>query len=613
MTDTAAPAELGVRFNAHVVGDRVEARFPYSPDLVAAVKTIPGRRWDPDVKCWYWQPAQVDALEVLRRLGAALTPDAEAWLSRYAPTTDRRDAHVMTEVDVPPDYPWLAKTRGRPHQVAASAWRRGYGKDQRKHRRGAYEMGLGTGKTLTAIEEIHKLKAALPNARVLILCPNAVMRLVWYAQIHQHSSIPLQVRVLDGPMAQRRIALEREWGTFDVWVHNHESLSEMGLALAGKRWDMIVLDEHSKFRSHLSARSKCLLGQGRFKNHPLTGPYQLALSGTPLIKKATDVYTTYKWLGAPTGTIAQFRQRHCIMGGYEDYDEVGIKPNSGLHEMLDAHRFVIPKDAVLKLPRSFTTHEVQLPDWQREIYERVRVECKVAIEAAGARGRDGEELPHEEGKLEANLTNHLTILLRLQEVNAGIESVGDAYHWHARNAKTRYLIDELLPDLFAEDPDGKVILWCWFRHEIRHLAETLAAAGYRPVTFYGAMKTSERDAAVERFRHGDANVFIGQAAAAGLGLNLPEARTMVYVSRSFDTEAYLQSLDRNHRLDTGHTDLRVVILEAADTVDQAVTGILTRNATLAGSVTSIDPARVLDLSRLPSTSALVSQAIGLRR
>jgi SNF2 family DNA or RNA helicase len=584
--------------------DKLIASFPYDRDTVAAVKVIPGRNWDDDAKAWWWRPTP-GTITALRRIDPqlSLSPEAEAWAARYDPPTEKRDPLAMTPVDVPEDFAWLAKTPGRPHQRAASAWRRGHGRDKRRHPRCGLEAGLGTGKTLMVIEEIHKLRAAQPEAKVLILAPNSTLRKVWEDQIRDHSSIDLSVCILDGPIVNRKATLATAFSEYDIFVHNHESLGDMGLTLAALPWTLIVLDEHSKFRNHLSVRAKVLLGQGKFKAHPLRAPYQIALSGTPVVKRATDFYVTYKWLGAPTGNIATFREQHCIMGGYQGRQEQGIKPNSGLYEMIDQWRFCIPKGAVLNIPRVISTREVELPPWQRKIYERVREECKVTI-AGMARNRAGEAVEIEE--VEENLTNHLTVLLRLQEVNAGIESVGEAYNWHARNAKTTYLIEELLPEILDADPQGKVIVWCWFKAEIRHLAEAIRAAGYNPVTYYGEMGQKGKDAAVDEFRRADgANVFVGQAAAAGLGLNLPEARTMVWYTRSFNSEAYMQALDRNYRLDTAFSDLVVIVLEAKDTVDQAVTAVLTRNAILASQVSSVDPSSILDVSRMPQGLGLV--------
>lgn len=597
-------------------GDKLRASFPYSQETVAAVKLIAGYTWDKEARTWWWRPAP-GVLDALRRLDPSLTlsTEAAAWAERYAPQTERRGALDMTPVDVPADFAWYAKTPGRPHQRALSAWRRGHGRDGRVHKRCGIEAGLGTGKTLMIIEEVHKLKRAQPGAKVLVLAPNACLRKVWEDQILGHSSVDFSICILDGPIARRKETLLNGFDDYDIFVHNHESLGDMGLALAAMSWTLIVLDEHSKFRNHLSVRAKVLLGQGKYKAHPLRAPYLIALSGTPVIKRATDFYVTYRWLGAPTGNIASFREQHCIMGGYQGKQEVGIKPNSGLFEMVDQWRFCIPKNAVLNIPRSFQTREVILPDWQRKIYERARVECRVTL-AGMARSRNGETV-NADG-LEENLTNHLTVLLRLQEVNAGIESVGEAYTWHPNNAKTTYLIEELLPEILDGDPAGKVIIWGWFKPEIRHLAEAIAAIKsgdgkhpYKPVTFYGDMAQRARDAAIDEFRRADgANVFVGQAAAAGLGLNLPEARTMVWYTRSFNSEAYMQALDRNSRLDTGHKDLVVVILEARDTVDLAVTAVLTRNAILAAQVSSVDPSTILDVSRIPSDIGITYNVLG---
>lgn len=50
----------------HVEGDAARVYFAYDASLVAAVKTIPGRRWNPADRCWEIPAAQIEkAAEIL--------------------------------------------------------------------------------------------------------------------------------------------------------------------------------------------------------------------------------------------------------------------------------------------------------------------------------------------------------------------------------------------------------------------------------------------------------------------------------------------------------------------------------------------------------------------
>lgn len=497
---------------------------------------------------------------------------------------------VMTPVRMPDTFTWLSPTKPYDHQIAAGAWRRGRGMDGRLHESCAFEMGLGTGKTLCVVEEILKLRAKQGEIRVLILAPNAILRTVWEAQLRQHGNI--KPVLLDGPMAERRIYLRAF--PMGVFVHNHESLPAMHDALASMLWDMVVIDEHSKYRNYKSQRSKALLGQGSFKKvGKMRARYKIVLSGTPVIKRPTDLYAIYKWIGAPFLNITSFKNAFVVMGGYGGYEELGVKAYAlpRLVAILDQHRFVVPKEAVLNIPRTPMRREVLLPDWQRAIYKRVQNELATKYR-------------NPNGVVEmSQIFNRLTELLRLAQVTAGIEAIStDKYTWRDDHAKALELFgkskneldeDSLLGSILAED--GNVILWCWYRAELIEYARMLRERGVTSVTYSGQTKPHEKVKNEADFNEGRAQVFIGQIAAAGLGLNLPTARTMVYVTRSYDTEGFIQSLDRNSRMTTKHKSLQVVYVEAKQTVDQHIRKTLEQDASLGAKLSSIDLASILGL------------------
>lgn len=494
---------------------------------------------------------------------------------------------------MPNSFPWLAKSQPYPHQIAAGAWRRGRGLDRKLHPQCVFEMGLGTGKTLVTIEEILKLRDKQGSVRVLVLAPNAILRTVWQAQLREHSGGSLKVCVLDGTMAERRVLLR----TFeaDVFVHNHESIPAMHDALRRDDWDMVVIDEHSKFRTPGSARCKALNGVPPFKGS-IRGKYKIALSGTPVIKRPSDLYTIYRWIGAPFNSDTSFRTQFSIMGGYGGHTELGARESAIplLNHILDQHRFVVPKTKVLNIPRKPMTREVDLTYEQRLLYQKVQSQLKT------------EFLDPDSGDIEiAQVQNPLTELMRLAQVTAGFEAISkEKWTWLEDNAKAVELLgkskkelddDSLLGEILAED--GNCIVWCWYRPELKEYQRMLTARGVSSVTYVGGMKPQERVRAEADFNEGRAQVFLGQISAAGLGLNLPTARTMVYVTMSFDTEGVLQSLDRNSRMTTKHKELQVVYLEARNSVDQKIRRVVSDNIALSQQLSSLDVAEILEVKR----------------
>jgi superfamily II DNA/RNA helicase len=97
----------------------------------------------------------------------------------------------------------------------------------------------------------------------------------------------------------------------------------------------------------------------------------------------------------------------------------------------------------------------------------------------------------------------------------------------------------------------KVIIWCCFVPELKYVYEQLKA-DYRCCLYYGATSQYERDRIKKAFVQGEYDIFIGNCATAGMGLNLqniaPDGSTVQYFySNSFKTEDRLQAEDRSHR------------------------------------------------------------------
>jgi hypothetical protein len=521
-----------------------------------------------------WQPFQPPATRYTQLPTPVTMTDVTGFVSADG---------LVNRADPPLAYPWLAKTPPRPWQEAASAWRRGHAPDKNLHPVATLEMGLGTGKTLIVIEEILKLKKAQGGrVRAIALVPNSVMDTTWATELPKHSD--LTYIILSGPMKRRR-AILRDMAAgrahYDLVIHNSESYPLMAPGADGINsiyWDLVDIDEVQDFRNPTSERAKALLGRGlRYREcGGLRGKTKLMNSATLVIKKATNVYAPYKWLANCWGSLGQFRSQFVVMGGFGGHEELGIKPDkiNDLKMILDRYRFTCPA-SVIGLPEPvFHYRRIDLPEWQRAIYRKVQDELKTEV--------DGQE---------AFIVNTLTEMLRLAQVTAGIEAIDkDVWKWHDENVKATYLFDTLLPEVFEEE--DRAIVWCWFRPEVSELARMARARGYRPVMFWGG-DNAAKVAAQNAFKSGEANLFIGQMKAGGRGLNLGESRTMIYLTRSFDTEAYIQSLGRDMRVDSVAGVRNRIIVEARDTVDQHISGVLRGDIKLAELLTMVRSGEIL--------------------
>jgi SNF2 family DNA or RNA helicase len=118
-----------------------------------------------------------------------------------------------------------------------------------------------------------------------------------------------------------------------------------------------------------------------------------------------------------------------------------------------------------------------------------------------------------------------------------------------------------------EDIDGQFIVWAMYEEEINQVLKALKEAGKRVVTYYGKTSADDREKAIDDFQSGNADVFLGHAQAAGIGLTLTAANLALYYSCSPDNELRKQSEDRCHRIGTKGKSVLYIDLVAEDTID----------------------------------------------
>ena len=109
--------------------------------------------------------------------------------------------------------------------------------------------------------------------------------------------------------------------------------------------------------------------------------------------------------------------------------------------------------------------------------------------------------------------------------------------------------------------------------------------GIVAASYDGRTSLAAREEARNSFQHGDVKVFVANPAAAGKGLTLHAAKTVVYYNNSFKLSERLQSEDRAHRAGMDDRPVNYIDIVATDTIDPHIVETLRTKNALAAQVT----------------------------
>lgn len=401
------------------------------------------------------------------------------------------------------------------------------------------EQGLGKSKQLVDAVSQNIRDGILDGA--LIICPNTI-KSTWGEEIEQHSN--LRYAVFGAGRKARRLAFRSLRATF--YVINYEAVADelpsLRALLRFKRM-AVVLDESHRIKTPTARVTRAVhtLRAGAARRYIMTG--------TPVANKPEDLWTQYFFLdgGVTLGaSFDAFRARFCTTGGgYTRIDE--------LRSRLAAMSLRREKEGTVELPsKTVTRISVALSGEQLRMYEEMRNHLALWI-----RDLSGAEIL-------ARADNILTRLIRLAQLASNPALIDSRY---LETPAKFAALDELLP-AYLRDPSDKVIIWTSFVGNIPALQKRFAQ--FRPVSLHGEMDGKSREVAVVAFkRDPDVRLLIANPAAAREGLTLTQARTAIYLDRTFNLVDFLQSQDRIHRL-SQTKPCEIVLLTGDGTIDEFI-------------------------------------------
>jgi SNF2 family DNA or RNA helicase len=424
------------------------------------------------------------------------------------------------------------------------------------------EQGLGKSKQL--IDAIAQGIKGGDLEAALIVCPNT-LKTTWSEEIERHSD--LRYAVFGAGRKARRDAFRSLRAAF--YVINYEAVAaELASLRALLRFKRValVLDESHRIKTPGARVTRAVLSLRR------EACKRYIMSGTPVANKPEDLWSQLFFLddGASLGpSFEAFKGRYgSHTRGYVALDDVRDRLRAVALRREKEGTIVLPPKVISRVP-------VTLSGAQLRMYDDLRKDLALWV-----RDLSGQEvLKHAD--------NVLARLARLAQLASNPALLDPSYSGTPAKFRT---LDGLLP-LYLADASSKVVLWTSFVANIGALLTRFKC--FNPVALHGEMDGRSRDMAVRAFRRDPSvRLMIANPAAAREGLTLTEARTAIYLDRTFNLVDFLQSQDRIHRISQGGA-CEILLLLAQNTIDEFVDFALAQKHRLAryaqGDTNSIAP------------------------
>jgi SNF2 family DNA or RNA helicase len=400
-------------------------------------------------------------------------------------------------------------------------------------------IGMGLGKTVSALTGVSDLLAAGEKVKALVIAPKRVAETVWAQEAADWTHLAgLRVKLVAGSVSQRALVLSQD---ADVWVIGRDNIAWLVEHLKKWHFNLMIIDEASSFKDSSTKRFKML------KRVSAQVDRCWLLSGTP--GNLLQLWPQYYLLdnGERLGrTLSAYKNAYFTA----DYMGWSFAPKEGAEQ------------AILAKIKDITV-SMQAEDYL-ELPERIDTMVKVTFDAATDRAyKDLERdylLQHGADTLVA--ANAAVLAGKLLQLANGC-----VYNEHKEPVEIHTGKLDALDDI-VEAADGPLLVFYLFRHDLARIK----ARHPKAVELKG-------DAEVRDWNASKTKLLLAHPASCGHGLNLQKAKGagMVWFGLPWSLELYEQANARIHRQGVEDTVVVQHIL-VAGSIDQDVYDVLQTKA-----------------------------------
>ena len=399
-------------------------------------------------------------------------------------------------------------------------------------------LEIGLGKSVISLSAINELMLDYFDvSRTLVIAPLRVANSTWPDEIKKWDHLKhLNYSVVIGSEKERLDALGKP---AHIYLINRENVDWL-ITKSGISWkfDMVVIDELSSFKSYQAKRFKSLL-KVRPKIKRIVG-----LTGTPSSNGLMDLWAEFRLLdmGERLGRyITYYRQNFFIPDKRNQQMIFSYKPKDGaekkIYSLISDITISMKSKDFLKMPECVMNEViVTLSDKEQKLYNSLKQDMVLSLE---------------ENEIDA--INAAALSNKLLQMSNGAVYNDDKESIHIHDRKL-----DALEDLI-EGANGKPVLVAyWFKHDLEKIKDRFDVREIK----------SAKD--ISDWNEGKIPVALIHPASAGHGLNLQAGgSTLIWFGLTWSLELYQQT---NARLYRQGQDSTVVIhhILTKGTIDEDV-------------------------------------------
>jgi SNF2 family DNA or RNA helicase len=396
-----------------------------------------------------------------------------------------------------------------------------------------------TGKTPTTL----KLLEWEGHDKIIIICPASLV-LNWEKEVKRWTE-GYEVIAVSGTKKQRLKQYEQASHLKKGFLILSKDTAKADVDLLSPVNHVLVVDEAHFLRNYKTAQSKAVFQLGK------NAVKRLALTGTPSVNSGDDIYGILHFL-YPTQfpSYWQFVDRY-----FKTWDspwgakEVsGYKRKEELTEILDLISVQRKRSEVMQwIPAKVNqTFEVEMDAKQRKVYNSMLNTFIV----------------EEDNDVKADAPSVLAQLTRLRQLCLS----PNLLDIKAPSAKENFILEWI-----ENNVDEPVIIFSNFSSYLMVLQRKIK--GSRLIV--GATSKQERQQTVEDFQNGKCNVILANIQAAGVGLTLDRASTVIFLDRAYTPTDNVQAEDRIvPTTEASNQHCTIIDVVCKDSIDQHINDLL---------------------------------------
>ena len=413
-----------------------------------------------------------------------------------------------------------------------------------------FDMGTGKSKTTTDIVA-DKYRRGEIDCWLIIAWPSSVHR-QWVEEVFIDHMPEFVDYVTDwySPGKRKRIeaskALFKGDGKLRILTINIEAMSykssqEVALRFVNSGHCHVTIDESFTIKTPGSDRTRFVM---KLRDASVS---RNILTGTPIPEGLEDLYSQMLFLSPDIlgfNSFYTFRNRYCeVVPAYRGAPQgavkiIGYRNVKELWDKIDAYCYRVLESECLDLPKQrWVTRYVDLTDEQRRIYNELADKMSFGIKVGGGQVKADEAIVR---------------MMRMQQVISGHVPVSK----HDMESDDENVESVRVPSnmpgetvaIWEEHKRRQMVVWARFHKDLDILEEVFEAAGAKTARYDGTVAPKQRAINKKRFVAGEADIFLGNPASGGTGVDgLQCCQLVVYYSNSPKAIDRQQSERRTHR------------------------------------------------------------------